>query len=449
MKKRGIVFLVVLVLLFSSFVSAKLGDNFDGTIFRDRPSYPYTYALGIGEVDEQDCTPDRSDMRFGILGQRLTEGKLEADFPTHHRSDLFNTDVKNNCVWRRLPLQNMNGCYFFSSESDSSDSNDCNGWIIPPTENTISGDLITARGKFFDDDDVVGLEQNFLKTLPNSISSYLDRAEFHEVYDGKGPICLFNEYHFKSPDMAFTCIEDDENYKWYICDEAHLSEDQNKFIPLKEKEEVEEVDEGEQPEFGYEFTSEEEATHGWFCEENSKGFVWDLREVKCEDGNINCDQNKQVCLQNDLSFIPTTDGGMCCGLQDSNLGEIRTNTDDNTEYICLRQDVGKAEGVDIPWGTQATGQADEELEAQGSCVGDWCWVSASSLSSTILSIKKPNNKPYDVVSNNENWVECRSEDVNYQGDKGVSERLVESDELKEANRFYCYHEGDRWSWAES
>ena len=99
-----------------------------------------------------------------------------------------------------------------------------------------------------------------------------------------------------------------------------------------------------------------------------------------------------------FSWIPTANGGYCCGYNGlDDLGESASN--DNGEYICLNeQHVGVEGGVDdLGWAnTLADGTPDQE----NTCV-DWCWIEASkSAKFKILTINKP-TKTYDVVSNGE------------------------------------------------
>jgi hypothetical protein len=460
-EKRGILVVFVVFLLLANLAlggeehsesAYPLGSS---NLFMDS-NYNFNYVIAFG-VSNQDQTSKNKCNGEGTTEARyygvLSKGSFWSSDPNavafHTTGSIGTGKTDDFCVWNELP-KTVNGCYFLGQEEDdeggTSWNNDECGGVVVPRESIIDSTPKTVLSffeQYSDESFQKYVNANFL-SKKDIYRPLLVRANFEEEgFDSEysDVECVMQQYTFKAPgkkgssatpppDRAFLCNlnQAKEEGLWYICDEEHIGKYISKFN---------EVTEGDNVVF------EESVKEAWFCQKTPDGFEWNVREFSCTDGNINCDQNKQVCLQNDLSFIPTTDGGMCCGLQDSNLGEIRTNTDDNTEYICLRQDVGKAEGVDIPWGTQATGQADEELEAQGSCVGDWCWVSASSLSSTILSIKKPNEEPYDVVSNNENWVECRAEGLN-----GINQIDEFSEEMEKANRFYCYQHENYFSWAE-
>jgi hypothetical protein len=447
-KKRGVVILLLCLLLVSSLATARLTDDedYEETVF-GIPSDPFlfTHVVGIGNTDgdKNGCQAGLSP--FGIVSHKKSENGLNIYYPSHK----FNTGWDCSwsgcskrtgpaaCEWKNMPLD-QNGCYFMSSERDGTTDDECYGWFVKPGENyVISGKSIVAKEDLFENDkEAEG--QGFFAKLENYIVNHKVTGNFDITYsDGEDAICLFNEYNFKSLDRAFTCVEQEDEFRWNICDKDHLSENTNQFIPLKEKDE-EDVDvDGKPLEFGYEVTSEDDATHGWFCEEDNNGYIWELKPVSCTDGSINCDTNEDVCVQNGFDFIP--DGGCCGNDEFEDLG--KKGNKDGTNYICLKDEAEKV-GGELP-------NLVRVAESENSESVGWYWVPATQTQHHILTIKKPNKEPYDVVSNNERWVECRSEDVNYQGDKGVSEGLVESDELKEANRFYCYHEGDRWSWAES
>ncbi len=62
-----------------------------------------------------------------------------------------------------------------------------------------------------------------------------------------------------------------------------------------------------------------------------------------------------------------------------------------------------------------------------------------------LSIKKPAEPAYDVVSNNNDWIKCKSANANQEIS---TSGITNPDDVEKANRFYCYQEGNHWSWAE-
>ncbi len=137
----------------------------------------------------------------------------------------------------------------------------------------------------------------------------------------------------------------------------------------------------------------------------------------------------------------TDDGGYCCGYNGiEDLGKKKTDPDDN-ERICLNKN------------TELVGREGEILNCDGAGDTDggtngWCWATAADQNNAfhILTIKKPTEPAYDVVSNNNDWIECKDGE----GTKGISAAgsILDPTDVPKANRFYCYKEGNRWSWAE-
>ncbi len=124
----------------------------------------------------------------------------------------------------------------------------------------------------------------------------------------------------------------------------------------------------------------------------------------------------------------------CCGDDPKDFGKIFTTN--SGERLCLKKDpksVGSVKKV-------------EEIAAN-SCKGEWCAPEASSQSSHfhILTIKKPGQEPYDIVSNTQTWKICDQE--HQTTDKEFTENIINGDDnLKFAHGFSCYKEGDHWSW---
>ena len=77
------------------------------------------------------------------------------------------------------------------------------------------------------------------------------------------------------------------------------------------------------------------------------------------------------------------------------------------------------------------------------CGRGWCWADAQLDSFNIYTVKKP-GLTYDLVSNGEEWVSCKDS----MGTKGISDHLLEPYLIENAHRFYCYQQGNRWSWAD-
>ncbi|HLC91374.1 MAG TPA: hypothetical protein VJI15_06435, partial [Candidatus Nanoarchaeia archaeon] len=175
------------------------------------------------------------------------------------------------------------------------------------------------------------------------------------------------------------------------------------------------------------------------------------------------------------SWIDTLEGGYCCGYAD---GEADKSSDvglikdllppEGSEqdivvdaYLCLpsqSSETGEFGDENIVGHTLADGEIEHPGWKEAGCDGggiyspkDWCWLPAASKPFRIMSINDPDeDAPYDVVSNNERWVECRATDENSDptGPNSISTDVSSSDYIEEANRFYCFDEGNRWSWAE-
>jgi len=149
-----------------------------------------------------------------------------------------------------------------------------------------------------------------------------------------------------------------------------------------------------------------------------------------------------------FSWIPTIEGGYCCGyngIKDSGLIKEGTEleTASGTEsaqgsYVCLNKEM-----------TGSKEEIPEEL-----CGEDWCWVKASGPAKfKIFTVNLPTAEPFDLVSNSHNWYAC-----NEQSSPTLEQPFFEAPEgedgestisyTKLANRFYCYQEGNHYSWAE-
>jgi len=130
--------------------------------------------------------------------------------------------------------------------------------------------------------------------------------------------------------------------------------------------------------------------------------------------------------------------GYCCGYEGTNdLGEVAEDHNTKVNYICMFEEpdvVGK-EG-ELP--NLEVGNISE------TCV-DWCWIGAGGNAKYhVFTLKIPGQEPYDVVSDGFNWQTC---DANY-GEGPIDFLPSTYIEGVIANHFYCYPEGDHWSWAE-
>ncbi len=158
--------------------------------------------------------------------------------------------------------------------------------------------------------------------------------------------------------------------------------------------------------------------------------------------NDDCDKDKEICQAspNKFSWIDgISDNNKCCG--NNGLDDLGTISLDGTtqENICVGKDhvgVANDKGVKETMGTAWT----------SSCAGDWCWLKTSGTPAfKIMTIRTP-EEDYDVVSNTNKWIECRKNNP----DQKVlpTSFLNEQKNIMNANRFYCYEEGNRWSWAD-
>ena len=146
-----------------------------------------------------------------------------------------------------------------------------------------------------------------------------------------------------------------------------------------------------------------------------------------------------------FSWIDTADGGKCCGY--GGINDIGTPADGSGgfagNYVCLKNApaIVGATNIKVDWPeTKGDGSPDR-------CAGDWCWVRADGAAKFhIFTIKQP-DKTYDVVSNSQQWIDCKEGSPATlpqplsAGDEGVSY-------LEIANRFSCYQEGDHYAWTE-
>ena len=163
-----------------------------------------------------------------------------------------------------------------------------------------------------------------------------------------------------------------------------------------------------------------------------------------ENENDECDQNAHACQNNCLyaggncNWLEGAQGkNNCCG--DDGLEDLaKTEKSASGNFLCLSNKeslVGHAhQGDPIGWNED--------------CEGEWCWIwatgggKAGNPEFKIYTINKPGENPYDVVSNNDEWKICSA------GEEGVLIPDKYGEYTGKADKFYCYQEGNRWSWAE-
>ncbi|MBI2668786.1 hypothetical protein HYX14_03005 [Candidatus Woesearchaeota archaeon] len=168
-------------------------------------------------------------------------------------------------------------------------------------------------------------------------------------------------------------------------------------------------------------TSDDCHKNQYGCEQ-SEELDTEGNKIKSSQFNV---QNKQ------FSWINTPSGGYCCGFSgESDLGKIEGND------ICINKNmVGSQEVLDESsplWGPE-NAKCDE-----------WCWVKATGDARfRIFTLRKPDQQPFDVMSDSQTWHDCSDQS---KGILSVENPFVEEKEI--LNRFYCYREGQHWSWAE-
>lgn len=172
----------------------------------------------------------------------------------------------------------------------------------------------------------------------------------------------------------------------------------------------------------------------------------------CSASQKSPDGYEDICNLVGGNFVKDLKGeNKCCGNKFTDFGQI-VPSPDGGEYICLNKDadlVGR-EDKDIP-GWSVTDTNDPNNPKSG-CPGDWCWVKSTGQPQyKVLTIKKPGEEPYDVVSNIGGWYNCNATSSSVLPSPVFSEEVGETDitsSAKIANRYYCYQEGNHWSWAE-
>lgn len=246
------------------------------------------------------------------------------------------------------------------------------------------------------------------------------------------------EFPLKSKGTAkiFRCsgVSRDEyiNYIWVPSDKW---EDKDKDKVPKEFD----CDDNDKNVFG-DFTMYSGPNPRAICGDGKKNTCGIFEEPDDDDCDLDKDGCENRCLDDgrSCSWKESSGNNKCCGddgIED--LGSI--NKADDGDFLCLNLDdelVGFEGNEKIPgWNCEKN---------------DWCWVSSiNDAKFKVISVQKELDKPkVDFVSNGDQWFECSTE-----GKLDTPRPIRESDKTREellnsANRFYCYQEGNRWSWAE-
>lgn len=441
---------VVLLLVLSALVFAKLeyedgapteydstfydsdgnDDSFD-EIFFDDAGTSFTYALGVwGNDDDTSCDVD-DVINFNVLKTKKIGVKLGVAFPffsynnplgnTFNRIPAVGEEINDRyqCVWDDLPLTNTAGCYFLSEEEDgkSNDAptpNDCAGFFIPEgtvirNDPTVAG--ITGKSLFGEE---VPPENTFGRVFgSNKLQSMLVSGEAEKNYiDNEHSICAFNNHLFQAPvDQTFVCLKREDEFRWYVCDADSLGKS---FI-------VESAD------------AEQESVQPWVCSQDDTGYIWEQRELTCEDVD-NCEQDRAACIGSGNDWLEDAENGNnCCGNNPGDLLDITTARGSPLQQVCLDTDLVEET---LPGESEPSSE-----DPQTTATGHWQWIDAGNTDLQIISV---DNR--DVVSDSVNWHICSAE---AEGTLGISSEISPRvTDVEKATSFYCYQQGQRWSWAE-
>jgi hypothetical protein len=203
----------------------------------------------------------------------------------------------------------------------------------------------------------------------------------------------------------------------------------------------------------------------WACEQRLP------LETSSNENLMNIKDVPKNIYNEEFSWLPTSDGGQCCGFNGlEDLGDIY-QADNNMEdkfpgadysasgnYVCLHRendpDIGMVgyEG-DFPDSYCKRDTGDGALWQSKF----WCWVNAvGDAKYEIFTIKEPGKTNYDIVSNGGEWKECKieadqgplGENINDDYPLSIDTSDSTDDIVEHVNRFYCYEEGDHFSWTE-
>lgn len=380
-------------------------------------------------------------------------------------------------------------CYSLSSDGCGKESGDCDAsW---PTHFSDLGCWLN----FIEDEDVIDDECAHAVAGPRTII-YQKAKKFNfvegptDISYTEGSVFAGHSALYTSNEYSLLCgyNKQDESYYWYRCDNTV----ENKVSRWNEtevgKEDVEYIFFCTNVNGIYRWLTSEEFIEAkdfdedgvpppWDCDDNDQDVFGNFTlysetapqpRIICGDNKPNtcgaikdetdeCDDpdNKEACESHCLS-----EDGACAWLPNPELGEANSCCgDDGVEelgvkgsgtsgnFLCLNQDfIGYEkvpEGENLPPGWTF------EKEGEKETCGQWCWLPASDINTAfkILTIKKPGEVAYDMVSNNQEWFKC-GEDINYLEEPLFGGEEEGTDFRRIANRFYCYPEGSHWSWAE-
>ncbi|MEK6969886.1 MAG: hypothetical protein AABW48_05655 [Nanoarchaeota archaeon] len=183
-----------------------------------------------------------------------------------------------------------------------------------------------------------------------------------------------------------------------------------------------------------------------------------------EDGKVEKDCEKIICTEQKnifdekFSWIQTgEDEGYCCGFSGvGDLGVTREGKgmDKGGQFICLNKNedlVGMEQ--DKKWGVDIDPTESGEPSARCPVSDGWCWLNAfDNAKYNIFTLKKPGKPAFDIVSNNNNWHICNATTSADPNSRKIPIGKIIGEAMEEvttrSNHYYCYKEGEHYSWAE-
>ncbi len=203
-------------------------------------------------------------------------------------------------------------------------------------------------------------------------------------------------------------------------------------------------------------TGDATCTEDILCEVDEEG-----KKIKKDCEDIICPATQKNIYNQQFSWIQTgEEEGYCCGfngIEDLGVKREGKGNDKGGQFICLNKDEELA-GMDqdLKWDKTIAPppEPNSNPDNQGTsvrCPGDWCWLNAfDNAKYSILTLKKPSKPAFDVVSNNYDWYICNATTYD------AKTRTIPAPDTGEnvedlairSNHYYCYKEGDHYSWAE-
>ncbi|MBI4983223.1 hypothetical protein HZC32_01085 [Candidatus Woesearchaeota archaeon] len=461
-KKRGIMWIVVAVVIISSFsVMAQLESM---EFVNDE--VPFVYAgLMVGDSDDKcsDAKPIYidtypADKGFGMKNLH----PVDAPYPSCTMGGYFSiytangihlsviagaindnldtddsfllkcpnpNDDKEECHWNEQLSEQ--GCYLFALEEDGNDPDDCAGTLV-------------EAGTVLGHTPLVIITEGETQTSPAEGEEPIKSAAVGTLINpnegpdgGDATLSLFNCNNAPvqtTPQRSLLCGDKNIQYSdkkgkqvtsplkvWLECNAEYV----NKYA------------------YANLSTGESDVYQCKYLQ--SQGYEWiNLGVLNCD--LINCDNNKEVCEKDGYNWMDDAKENNCCGddgIEDLDT-EVKTKADNYRCLISIKELVGTpwANAKQFGWGAFEETPS-EGTSAQTGCEGEWCWIPAiGDPAFKIYTIKKPGEKPYDLVSNNEKWFGCKS------GQEGPLPPPAFSQSWAQANQFYCYNAGDQWSWVQ-